>query len=267
MDDISEELQCPVCLLIPREVPIPACPAGHIVCKECRVNVTTCPTCRRPMSGDGTNTLANKMIERVPHPCKYGCQVKNYLKEIKEHEKRCTERSVKCPHLGCKEMVQVINYQQHAMSSKNCNIYPNNILLRKFTSVFYKRDYDSTTHVVVDWHMRAFQDRGKIFYFHKHFFSPEKIFAFYVTSLAEQAEKYLAKMTLKNPKDERKSLSIAQNVIPMESAPKNKKELLASKSVMLVHWCTISDFVIWRNVTENGKVSKVSNFEAFIDIL
>ena len=91
MDDISEELQCPVCLLIPREGPIPACPAGHIVCKECRENVATCPTCRRPMSGDGTNTLANKMIERVPHPCKYGCQVKNYLKEIKEHEEICPE--------------------------------------------------------------------------------------------------------------------------------------------------------------------------------
>ena len=75
-DSLSDELECPVCLVIPREVPVPACPVGHIVCKKCRVNVTTCPTCRRQMHQDGTNTFANKMIERIPHPCKYGCQVK-----------------------------------------------------------------------------------------------------------------------------------------------------------------------------------------------
>ena len=133
MDKISEELQCPVCLLIPREVPIPACPVGHIICKNCRVNMTTCPTCRRPMLEDGTNTLANRMIEIVPHPCKYSnCQVKNHLKEIEDHEERCQERTVKCPFLGCDEMVQVSDFQKHAMAEENkCICYSSNLLAKK----------------------------------------------------------------------------------------------------------------------------------------
>ena len=35
-----KELECPVCYNIPREFPIPACPAGHVVCKTCRVKVS-----------------------------------------------------------------------------------------------------------------------------------------------------------------------------------------------------------------------------------
>ena len=110
-DSFSDELQCPVCLLVPREIPIPACPVGHLVCQRCRVNVNICPTCRRPMLKNGTNTLANKMIERIPHPCKYSqCHVKNYLKEIVKHEARCPERTIKCPYLWCNEQVKVAEY-------------------------------------------------------------------------------------------------------------------------------------------------------------
>ena len=82
--------------------------------------MTTCPTCRRPMLKDGTNTLANKMIELVPHPCKYSeCQVKNYLKDIEEHEERCPERVVKCPYLRCNDMVKVSEFKKHAMAELN----------------------------------------------------------------------------------------------------------------------------------------------------
>ena len=35
----AEDLECPVCFSIPRELPIPSCSAGHIVCKSCRVEV------------------------------------------------------------------------------------------------------------------------------------------------------------------------------------------------------------------------------------
>ena len=37
---IQEDLECPVCFSIPRELPIPSCSAGHIVCQTCRVEVT-----------------------------------------------------------------------------------------------------------------------------------------------------------------------------------------------------------------------------------
>ena len=253
VSDVSDEFQCPVCLLIPREVPIPACPVGHITCKDCRVNVTTCPTCRRQLLKHGTNTIANRMIERIPHPCKYGCPVKNYLKEIVEHEARCLERTIKCPHISCNEMVQVKEYQKHAKAMENSCSYFSEYLSRNMISTFTARE--SLQDVISkswNWPMRAFEDQGKIFYFHTHFFSCEQTFAFYVTMAehSSEAKKYLAKMTLKNLNDERKSLSMAQNVISMDSAPCDDKSVLASKSVMFVHWRTMSEFMKWRNETD-----------------
>ena len=251
VSDVSDELQCPVCLQIPREVPTPACPVGHITCKNCRVNVTTCPTCRRKMLKDGTNTLANKMLERVPHICKYGCQVKNYLKEIVEHEGRAEEN--------------------------DCTIYSGSDLSdRTIRSLLIietgkGESQESLRHENMDWPMRAFEYQGKIFYFHMHFDWVEQTFCFYVT-MAEhpsEAKKYVAKMTVKNQNDDidRKSLSIAQNVISMDVAPTDNDSVLASKSVMFVHWRTMSGLLKWKNETLDGRQVKKSTIEATFDIL
>ena len=276
VSDVSDELQCPVCLLIPREVPIPACPVGHITCKDCIGNVTTCPTCRRQMLKDGTNTLANKMIERVPHPCKFSpCKVKNYLKEIKDHEARCPERTVKCPYLFCKERVKVREYQKHAIAKKStCNNYSDNLLTMAFiTSFQVKTGMGENLETVLsndwNWLMNAFEDRGKLFYSHMHYFAPEKTFVFYVTMPEHfnETKKYHVKMTLKNQNDGRKSLSIVQNVISMDLAPSDSKLVLASESVMFVHWRTMSRFMKWRNDTEDGKEVTKSYVEATVAIL
>ena len=272
VSQVSEELQCPVCLLVPRDVPIPACPVGHITCKDCRVNVTTCPTCRRQMLKDGTNTIANKMIERIPHSCKYGCQVKNYLKEIVEHEGRCPERTVKCPgFFKCNEQVKIREYHKHALAEENdCNIDTDSDLSDRtirsllIIEIGKGESQESLRHENMDWPMRAFEYQGKIFYFHMHYFSAEQTFSFYVTMAehSSEAEKYVAKMTLKNQNDDRKSLSTAQNVISMDAAPTDSDSVLASKSVMFVHWRTMSGLFKWR-----GRLVKRSKIEATIDIL
>ena len=85
----------------------------------------------------------------------------------------------------------------------------------------------------------------KTFYFHQPYFSAEKTFAFYVTAAEHlsEAKKYLAKITLKNQNDERKSLTIIQDVISMDSAPSNRDAVLASESVMFVHYKTMSGFM------------------------
>ena len=247
------ELECPVCLLLPREGPVGACPVGHIVCRTCRVNVETCPTCRRQMLEDGTNTVVNKMIEQVPHPCKYknfGCEVKQSLKELVVHELRCPERTIKCPHLRCDEKVQIRKYNYHA-SNSDCNA----------TSVSISEDEDRDTALRtrngesiqslmshhVDWVMKGFEGFGTFFYHHQHYFAEEQIFAFYVTVpiSSNEARKYLAKLKLKNQNDVRKSLASIQNVISMDSAPRNKKEVLASKNVMFVPWVQMSGFLRW----------------------
>ena len=226
------------------------------------------------MSGDGTNTLANKMIERVPHPCKFSqCEVKDYLKEIKEHEDRCPERTVKCPHLTCNDEVKVSEYQKHAMATSTCNLYYDELSRTiRWTCPFNKGNGESLESVLLKnwcWKMRAFEDHGKLFFVHMHFSSEEKMLAFYVT-IAEHltiAKKYLAKMTLKNQNNDRKPLSITQDVISMDSAPSDLEAVLASESVMFVPWKTMSRFLKWKDQTRDGKQRSRTSIEATIDIL
>ena len=74
-----KELECPVCYNIPREFPIPACPAGHVVCKTCRVKVQKCPTCRMKFTKGGVNTLAASMIEKIPHRSVMNVLIRSHL--------------------------------------------------------------------------------------------------------------------------------------------------------------------------------------------
>ena len=95
IDRVLGKLECPVCLLMPREGPVGACPVGHIVCKDCKVNVDTCLTCRRKIKKHGTNTVVNKQIGLIQHPCKYkefGCEIKQRLNELITHESKCRRR-------------------------------------------------------------------------------------------------------------------------------------------------------------------------------
>ena len=62
-------------------------------------------------------------------------------------------------------------------------------------------------------------------------------------------------------------LSIKQNVILMDSAPCDAESVLASKSVMFVHWRTMSGFLKWEDETIDGKQSSKSKIEATLDIL
>ena len=113
------------------------------------------------------------------------------------------------------------------------------------------------------WKMRLLEDRGMMVYFHQHYFAAEQVFAFYITMAehSREAKKFLARMTLKNQNDDRKSLSIIQDVISMDSAPRNTIEVLASKSVIFIHNKTMSGFM------KLSKEKKQTLFETTIDIL
>jgi len=270
------ELECPVCLQIPREIPVAACPVGHLVCKTCRVNVTSCPTCRRQMPADGTSILANKMIEEIPHPCKYsqfGCEIKNRLFELKEHEARCPERTIKCPHHRCNDVVQIRKYHVHAATS-NCNRAGILAKGEKVSTFFSCKEGGSLLGRIcrsVTWNMQGFEGlegrETKTFYLHQYYFAPEKTFAFYVTMAehSSETEKYLAKLTLENQKDERKSLTNIQNVISMDSAPRDKNAVLASQNVMMVPWSMMRGFVKWKEVGSTRR--QYSEINTTIDIL
>ena len=120
---VELSLECPICYMIPRESPIPCCPAGHIVCVSCRTHVSSCPTCRRGYSSNTSSVVAS-LLEVIPHKCKYsvyGCEVKMNLNQIVKHEEKCKDRTIVCPFLPCSEVVPLKKFSDHA-SKKGCSI-------------------------------------------------------------------------------------------------------------------------------------------------
>ena len=108
-------LECPVCLTVPRKAPIFQCTRGHIVCGECKPNVTTCPQCQIPM--DNIRSLVSeKVLEQLPTSCKYvdhGCQVEMMRDVLVEHEKNCQNRIVNCVQLSCQQKVPLSSLLNH----------------------------------------------------------------------------------------------------------------------------------------------------------
>ena len=148
------------------------------------------------------------------------------------------------------------------MAKENdCKYYYSDFLARRTINSSFEKERGESLQIALPedmiWSMRAFEDHGKLFYFHRHYFSAEQTFAFYVTMAehAGEADKYLAKMTLKHQNDERKSIPITQNVISIDSAPTDIKAVLASRSVIFVHWRTMSGFLKAKgeNQTTHGK--------------
>ena len=71
---LRQLVECPVCLSMPREGPVPCCVKGHIVCCPCLNRLRGegrlgCPTCREPM-GKGKSLLALVVIEEIQHECR-----------------------------------------------------------------------------------------------------------------------------------------------------------------------------------------------------
>ena len=110
-------IQCPVCLTIPRDVPIPQCEAGHIVCRPCSSRVTKCPTCRRNFNKNITNSVASSLVELIPLNCKFsenGCQVQDLLSSLVKHELICEERYIFFTSLYIDRRVRFTNFNNIA---------------------------------------------------------------------------------------------------------------------------------------------------------
>ena len=118
IDDMKKEIECPVCLEVPRKGPIFSCPNGHLVCQKCKRE--SCPTCREVM-GDNKSLVAVKLIERILHDCKFvECEEEFPLNEIDEHEKSCKHRVVTCPHSLCVLKVPLSKLLAHLESNRFC---------------------------------------------------------------------------------------------------------------------------------------------------
>ena len=96
--DILDRFRCASC----KEVtppPIPQCKMGHLICVECRNNLSVCPKCQCPLSAQG-NTAMEGVSEVIPFPCKYnrfGCGEYYLLRDKERHEQVCKCQPFVCP--------------------------------------------------------------------------------------------------------------------------------------------------------------------------
>lgn len=105
MDDnvgqlLYPELECPVCLLVPRSSPIYQCSVGHIVCLECQPKLNACPVCSAKFIKPQVtrNFLAENLLPLVSRRCRYEvfeCSFRSQDSvELQEHESACTHKPV-----------------------------------------------------------------------------------------------------------------------------------------------------------------------------
>ena len=126
LEDLQEDLKCPVCWKMPRSIPVYQCMSGHIFCKECKPRLQTCPVCRIPLRSNQTRwaLMTEKLLMKFPFKCHYaenGCQEPNcLLSDLEKHEKECKFRLVSCPinllnypNTGCKEQLPIGKITQH----------------------------------------------------------------------------------------------------------------------------------------------------------
>ena len=101
--NLEKELECPVCLILPRSSPILLCRAGHSVCCECfprlsrHYRTRKCPICQAKYCNPPTrNFLAEKLLESVERDCRFdyqGCDFSSKNSEaLTRHEAECSHR-------------------------------------------------------------------------------------------------------------------------------------------------------------------------------
>lgn len=138
-----DKLKCPICLQPPKLVNMAAslqCPAGHIVCSQCSINLSTqstCPMCRDEMVHITPFTLsvAKIILENYKYECQFfGCNVMLLEKEITLHEQNCKFKMIVCPWPDCvaSEIIEENIY----------NRVPHNIHLRSYETNSIDQGWD-----------------------------------------------------------------------------------------------------------------------------
>ena len=121
ISELKCTMECPVCLTIPREGPVPCCPRGHLICTVCldkmeEAGNRKCPKCRDPM-GKGKSLLGKVLIENMEHECKMeSCKDMVPFGETEQHNKVCKYRLIICPgnSVRCLAMVSFAEVEKHA---------------------------------------------------------------------------------------------------------------------------------------------------------
>ena len=114
------------------------------------------------------------------------------------------------------------------ISSASCNMFPNSQSITFRSWYFQSLKAKCPPSNDIEWKMRAFEYHDKRFYLHYHYNAEVQTFIFYVTIAVKprKASKYFAKVTLKNPNDERNVVSITKNGASISKAVLLTKQLV-----------------------------------------
>lgn len=96
--NLLSELECPVCLLPPRQAPVFMCPLGHNICSECKPLVKKCPICKINylQNKDTRNFFAEKILDSLERKCRYELFDCDFSicdsQQLVDHEKICDKK-------------------------------------------------------------------------------------------------------------------------------------------------------------------------------
>ena len=244
---VESTLECPVCLSLPRDLPVPCCPSGHIVCRSCRGGVKRCPICRQKMPANMTNSVVGSLIEQVEHKCRFsdqGCEVKMLIKDIRIHEQGCPQRTVECPFGNCGATVQLRQFSSHAIQTRH------SILLGPNWMVFNVPGNGSLSRQS-QWGMGIISALGHHFHlnFRYHKSSLCFVFSVWLAKSKARAEKFRASIRIggKTGKDNELSFSglrvtSVENVPPIDRCmEENGKRYLCIPRILVKNVCELSE--------------------------
>lgn len=269
---LEKDVECPVCLSIPTQLPIPCCPAGHIVCSQCRSRVQTCPTCRRKM-GDNTNSIAAAILDKVNHRCKYGCSKRGKLASLVDHEANiCTERTVQCPKpSGCGETVKIKDFLMHVKENDCCEpkqmecpeLFCISRGIHKRDGVAFEIGDEFDTKNDMAWNLFHIARHCFNFFFSAQYIAEEQLFLFYVMIQGglQEAQRYTATIKLADNKE--KVLSFEGPVLSLDTVPEDEQLLMESLGCFSVHYRAIRSLF---NVVQQIDKTFVVNFKAEVGI-
>ena len=176
-----------------------------------------------------TNSLAAALIDQVQHNCKFsdqGCGVKMMLKDLLVHEKKCPERTIKCPYSGCAHIVKLKNFDSHALDKPYCHskIIRGIMLFRiQENNVVYRQN----------WHMGCIHALDELFYVNLAYHEPSNCFVFsiWLARSQNEASKYIANLVING--DNSKLCFDGLKVISVENVPSIAKCIEDAENISL----------------------------------
>jgi hypothetical protein len=239
VEELRSKVECPVCLVVPREGPVPQCPSGHFICVSCKETreeegKQDCPSCRGPMVGEANSLLASVVIENIKHECKHDdCDEMVHYKERKSHEEQCEHRLVLCPGSGttCSKLVPFKEMVGHVKGCKDNISKP--FVFGEEQRFCLSNKYLNTD---VTWDTNFLEFNAKTFFFKMK--KEKKILTLELVLLGtqEEANKYFAEISISDPKNKIKSLKSCFEPRPIDQDKWGSACYTVTESVLAKLW-------------------------------